>query len=174
MPKNGNDLTITDIVFLNELHNTQLHIDKMLETRVQILLVTASLILTFALTRVIGISFSSYTLWEYAWMTISCASLLAISIAFFTIKPRVFFKTKDINFFYYGDFIRKISEKDYSSELTKKLGNKKEVVNLFTRDLYNLAKNVFIPDFRKIRLAYNIFIIGIILGFLILIMASLS
>jgi len=165
-----------DVLLLRAIHDKHIHIDKLLETRGQILIALAGLILTFSLTRFIDKSFHAYTLQEYGWIIISLSSLLAISLSVSGIKPKLFVKgakSKPVNLFYYGDFIQKLSQSEYSEELVKRLGDKQRVAESFTEELYSLANKVLIPGFRKIRLAYTIFLLGLILGFIFLVTASL-
>lgn len=171
--KNKNELTDPDLLFLIAIHNKHIHLDQLLESRGNILLVVAGLILTFSLTQIMGVSFHNYTLQEFGWIIISLSSLLTIFISIFGIKPKLLVKDKNINLFYYGDFIQKLSKSEYSAELAKQLADKETVIESFTEELYTLAKNVLIPGFRKIRLAYDVFLIGLILGFIVLIVASL-
>jgi len=173
MAKEKNELADPDLLFLIAIHNKHIHLDQVLESRGNILLVIAGLILTFSLTQIRETFFHNYTLREFGWIIISLSSLLTMFISIFGIKPKLLVKDKNINLFYYGDFIQKLSKSEYSAELAKRLADKETVIESFTEELYTLAKNVLIPGFRKIRLAYDVFLIGLILGFIVLITAFL-
>lgn len=171
--KKSDGLTMPDMSFLTAIHNKQLHIDKLIETRGQVLLVTAGLILTFALTKIIGINIYEFTLQQWGWVIISVTSGFSIILTFHTIKPQVFTKAKMPNIFYCGDFRKKLSKKEYITELTKKIGNKEKVIEAFTEEIYTLSDNVLLPSYKKLKLAYNIFILGLITGFLLTFLSAL-
>jgi len=173
MEENKNQITIPDLSFLTAVHDKHLHIDKMHESRGQILLVTAGLIATFALNQVVGKSFSNYGLREYGWLIISLSSLVSIFLSISAIRPKVFVKGKETNLFYYGDFLKKLSQAEYSQELTKILGDRKKMIDAFSEEIYALSENVLVPGLKRLNLAYRIFGAGLILGLLILMAASL-
>jgi hypothetical protein len=162
MAINKNELTPADLAFLTAIHNKHLNLDKLVETRGQVLIVAAGLIFTFSLTQVVG-SLSVHNNYLLGWLIIAMSSLIAIVIVIWSIQPKIFVKGKSKNLFYYGSFINNLSQEEYAAKLSKTIGDEKETVESFTEEIYTLAENILIPGFKKVRGAYYIFITGLIL-----------
>lgn len=104
-------------------------------------------------------------------LTVVGFSLLSICMSLLVIEPNVF-KDHDANAFDYGTKISEITEKDYFKSLKKTVENKEKILQTYSNELYSLD-TIIVHRFKNIRAISYIFLLGIGVGGLLIIFASL-
>jgi len=91
------------------------------------------------------------------------SSLVALIICLFIIRPELKHKEEKTEF-YYMDVIYRFSKEKYIQRLYQLLREDKGVIKLIVDEFYELGEKVLLPNFKKIKLATEILIVGIIIS----------
>ncbi len=166
------NLTPENMAVLKAIYDRHSDMDKMIDTKTYVLSAIFAGTLFLSINTFVSFGSKLSFLLDTSLAVLSFVSFLSLILSIASIKPRMLQRHSPLNLFFYGHFLNKLSEDEYAKKLDEILRDRKNVLKEFTKKIYSLSNNVLVPGFRKIRIASDIFVAGLIISGL-LIMLSL-
>jgi len=107
---------------------------------------------------------------KFGIVSIVAASLATIVVTLLTVEP-VFKKDRDSNTFDYGTKLTELSRKDYIETIRKNLEKKENMISSYGHELHKLDMTI-LHRFKMIKSAIAMFLVGIILGGMLIIVST--
>ncbi len=144
------------------LSKNQYTLNKMVDTKSNILISINALILSLILGTVMGQLDSDPHL-IYPIVMILITNLASIALAIFATRPELFHGERETNnLMFYGNF-HAMNESEYTAALSKLMNNGDELYLTIAKDTYHLGQTIN-RKFKLIRKSFHVFLIGIILS----------
>lgn len=160
MPK----LSDTEAEFLNKIIDINMSLNDLVDERANFLAGIAGIISVVALTQI----FSVTGLVRIGFLVIVITSLASIILSIGVIRPKQL-TLKRINLMYYGGILAHKRE-EYYKLLEETLKSRKRMIKEYVKEYYDLSKELK-ARFRLIRRIGDILIIGLISGFILILMS---
>jgi len=147
--------------FLTSITDINISLHSKVYDQCNILIVLCGLILTISLTQ-LG---TASLLAKAGFSIIAATSAITCILCIFIIRPKNV--DNPLNRMYYGGILKSKSEKNYIKDLIKITKSKKQIIENYAREMYDLAP-VLRYKYRLVKVAVDIFVIGLILGAIII------
>lgn len=160
--KRKSEISDTELNILRLIIEKHMHIDSQLDSKANMILVLFGIVTVFSLSELLGFKPATITLDFLGWLIISVSSIVSLIVTLIGIFPKYMIKQKNI--FYYGSFIKDLSEDAFIVRLKDILSERDKIFKAFARELYTMSLNVLKPGYIRVRVALTIFLSGLIIG----------
>ena len=157
-----NKISDTELNILRLITEKHMHIDSQLDAKANMILVLFGIVTIFSLSQLLSLKLSYAALDSVGWLVISISSIMSLVITLIGVFPK--YKIKQKNIFYYGSFLQDLTEDNFIEKIKEITSDRDSIFKAFAREFYTMSLNVLKPGYNRVRTALAIFLIGLILG----------
>lgn len=162
-------LSSEEAQILAAIHHKHIEMDKMIDTKNSILMAIFGGIFFLSINRLISLNFKINSFFDLSFAILSVTTFFSLIVSLSSLRPKIFQK-KPLNLFFYGHFLNRLSEEEYAKRLNEMIGDKEKILKEFAKEIYSLSYNVLVPGFDRIRIASDIFVMGLIISGILVIL----
>lgn len=157
---------------MHDILNLDIQLNKICDNKANYLLGISSIIITLSLSKISGFDNSIHPAQKWGFIIMCLAALISAIISVDVLKPKIGKNFKKLNLFYYANFLEKLSREEYVKQIRHLLNDKNMIEDQYASEIYDFAYYDLSSRFKKIKLATEVLLGGLVISVILIILST--